>query len=104
MVKINGSKASSTVEVTKKSGGDVAASSSETKEEGVLVESEEPLATVGFKAGRTMNLGNYNSIKVEVSLFMPCKVLEVGETFEIVTAWVDEKISEICKDVQPAND
>jgi hypothetical protein len=61
-------------------------------------------ANVGFSAAYTKNLGNYESLKITVSLFMPVtvdptkqgantQVLE--DTFLYVQAWVDKKVNDV---------
>lgn len=55
---------------------------------------DQPTCNVGFTAGATRNMGNYNSIKVSVSLFMPCYPAEVDEVFEFAKEWVDKKMQE----------
>lgn len=55
---------------------------------------EEPYATVGIKAGCTINLGNFNSGRVDVSLFYPCQPDKVNETYESVKEWIDERLSQ----------
>ena len=66
----------------------------ETETEEVMAETvyDQPTCNVGFTAGCTRNMGNYNNVKVSVSLFMPCYPAEVEETFEFVNDWVDGKM------------
>ncbi len=61
----------------------------------------EPHATVGVNAGITKNLGDYNSVKVSVSLFMPCTPTsdDIDETYNQVKSWVDEKITIISQEI-----
>jgi hypothetical protein len=68
------------------------------------VDVPETAANVGFSAAYTKNLGNYESLKITVSLFMPVKVsLTAGEpneealdaAFLTVQAWVDKKVNDI---------
>lgn len=65
----------------------------ETKEKidgGVFVA---PHASVGFKFGYTKNLGNYESLRIEVSCYMPCSTREdkLDEMFTFVQEWCDQK-------------
>lgn len=67
----------------------------ETKEEVVSeVVYDQPTCNVGFRAGVTRNMGNYNSLRVEVSLFMPCYPQEIEDTFAFTKEWVDNKMNE----------
>lgn len=54
---------------------------------------EEPLATVGVKAGFTLPLGGYSSARVDVSLFYPSKPDSVDETYEQVKDWTDKRLN-----------
>lgn len=67
--------------------------------EGII---DEPSANVGVSVGLTKNLGNYESLKVTVSLYVPCKPEEeeIEATYEAVKGWVDGKISDINAEVE----
>ena len=56
---------------------------------------EEPYATVGVKAGATVNQGDFNSARIDVSLFYPCKAEpeQVDKTYEKVRDWVDKRMA-----------
>lgn len=73
---------------------------SETLEESIVSEVAytDPTCNVGFRASATRNQGNYNSIKVEVSLFMPCYPQELDDTFTFIKEWVDGKMAEALSD------
>lgn len=86
-----------TVETTHKDG------SIETKEE-ILAEinTKEATALVNVSMGLTKNLGNYESLKIQIGITIPC--LPTGEdieaTYEQAKAWVDEKVSEVNAEVE----
>jgi hypothetical protein len=63
----------------------------------------QPTCNVGMSAGLTLNMGNYNSYKVQVSLHMPCLPLEVDEVFDFVKKWVDTKLTLIHDEIETAN-
>jgi hypothetical protein len=48
-------------------------------------------AYVKYQYGVTINMGDYNSARVEVSLSMPCYVAEVDQTAEAVARWVGDR-------------
>jgi hypothetical protein len=54
---------------------------------------EETLATVGIKAGCTVSIQPYESARIDVSLFYPCKPEKVDETYEEVKNWVDRRLN-----------
>lgn len=62
---------------------------------------KEPHATVGLSMAVTRNLGNYESVKMSVSLFMPCENNEVAlqETFDEVKGWVDTRVELLNQEV-----
>lgn len=74
-------------------------SSSETVEELPGSVYTEPTCNVGISAGFTMNKGNYNSIKMSVSVFIPCYVNEIDDTFDAIKSIVDEKLSLLSSEV-----
>jgi len=74
-----------------------------TKEETIMTQKEERLPTdpidqdaayVSVKAGGTINLGNFNNGRVDVSLMYPCYPSEVEDVYKKVKNWTDEKVSE----------
>lgn len=62
---------------------------------------DSPPANVGLSIGVTRNLGNYESVKFTVSLYMPCipEESEINQTFDEVKAWVDTKIEQINQEI-----
>ena len=52
-------------------------------------------AIITVSAGRTINLGDYNSAKVEVSLSYPCDPDDLDNAYEHVFGWVDGKMDKI---------
>lgn len=63
-----------------------------------------PVANVGFSAAYTKNLGNYESLKITVSLYMPVSIPltpkdglteTLDDTFSKVQLWVDTKINQV---------
>lgn len=59
-------------------------------------------ANVGLALGLTKNLGNYESLKVTVSLFLPCAPVpeEIEETYAEIKGWVDAKIEDLNEEIQ----
>lgn len=66
----------------------------EEKDTVAVVASEQPMANVGVTLAHTKNLGNYENIKVSVSLFYPCLPGEEDATFDKVMAWTDAKLEQ----------
>jgi hypothetical protein len=62
---------------------------------------DKPMANVGVKLGTTKNLGNYESLRVDVSLFYPCdpNKKDMDKAFKKAFKWVDKKLSGIMEDV-----
>jgi hypothetical protein len=87
------------IEVEKKS-GKTSVEKTETQEhlEDVIVTKK--MANIGFKGGMTFNLGDFNSARVDVSLYYPCEIDQLDETYEKVKAWVDSKIEKIVQEVK----
>lgn len=57
-------------------------------------------ATVSIKGGATVNLGNYESARVDVMLTMPCYREEIDATFEVVKNWVDERVANEYREIK----
>ena len=52
---------------------------------------------VGCSGARTVNLGNYESVKISVWLEMPCTKETVSETYDFITDWVGEQLTAAVK-------
>lgn len=65
----------------------------ETSFEGKAVETDGTL--IGFRVGHTMNLGNFESAKFEVSVVIPSKLGSVNEDFVRCQQWADSKLAEV---------
>lgn len=63
----------------------------------IVVSDDKPMANVGVKVGTTKNLGDYNSLRVDVSLFMPSETdkKSLNKTFKRCFKWCDTKLDEI---------
>lgn len=63
-----------------------------------------PMANVGVRASRTFNMGDYNSVKIEVSLNVPCPVdeNEIEQTYVFAAGWVDQKMNEKGDEIEKA--
>jgi hypothetical protein len=71
----------------------------ESKEEQIgSTESDSTLCNVGYTAARTINLGDYNSLKVSVSLHIPCTHSEIDEIFNFATQWVNERMGALVEE------
>jgi hypothetical protein len=63
----------------------------------IIVSDDEPMANVGVKLGRTKNTGNFESLRVDVSLFMPSATdkKSLNKTFKKCLKWADDKMDEV---------
>lgn len=55
-----------------------------------------PPAYVRVSASVTKNMGNFNSIKVQVDVSLPCypEGTEIDRTYDICSSWVNQKIQD----------
>lgn len=78
----------------------------QTTEDIILGESTNPQATasVSVGVGLTKNLGNYESVKISISLTVPCLPTEddIEETYTNAKNWVDTKVNEINDEIESA--
>lgn len=59
-------------------------------------------AVVGTTRGLTLNIGDYEFARIDVTLNVPCNPDEVDTTYENVEAWVDAKIETQRKSIRQA--
>lgn len=59
-------------------------------------------ATVSVKGGATVNLGNYESARVDVMLTVPCYLEEIDEIYPRAKEWVDQKLATEYKELKEA--
>lgn len=84
--------AKTTATITKQFGKD--SSKQEVAEETIAVHTfiTQP-AVVGVEAGLTINLGNYESARISVSISVPCYAEERDAAYNEACKWVEERIS-----------
>ena len=65
-----------------------------------MVEVPPAYANVGVTASRTINLGEYNNVKLGVSIHHPCapNPEAIEACYEYCVGWVDEKMAGLTKD------
>jgi hypothetical protein len=61
---------------------------------GLALFDDEP-CTVGFSASYTKNLGNYESMKVEVRIDIPCQHNEINSMFDFCKSWCDDRLNNL---------
>jgi hypothetical protein len=59
-------------------------------------------ASISVKAGITINLGNYESGRVDVMLTMPCYPEEIDGVYEDVKSWVDARVEHEKREIEAA--
>ena len=65
------------------------------------IQSEGEIANVGISYSRTVNTGNYESVRFGVDIHMPSGVTqkELTETFEMIKGWAEDKMAIIGEEV-----
>lgn len=61
-----------------------------------------PLCNVGVEASSTINMGDFNSIRVGVSLHIPCEFNDIDKTYELAQSWVNAKMEELQEQIHNA--
>lgn len=56
---------------------------------------EDPVCNVGVSLARTVNLGDYESVRVEVSLHAPCLASEVDDSADEQVGWCSERLEKV---------
>ncbi len=57
-------------------------------------------AKVSVGAGMTLNLGNYESARIEISLAVPCYREEADEAYRYAFAWVEKRLQTEVADIR----
>jgi hypothetical protein len=50
-------------------------------------------AKVSVDYALTINLGNFESAKIGISVTVPCYLEEIGEAYEFAQAWAEERLT-----------
>ena len=58
------------------------------------------LAQVHVAGSTTINLGNFESARIEVGLTMPTDLDDIGDAYEFATDWVSDKITKATEQVK----
>lgn len=56
--------------------------------------------TITVEGGRTINLGNFESARVGVTITVPCDQAGLNDAYEWATNWVSERIDEAMKEAK----
>lgn len=61
------------------------------------VKSQEPMANVGFGLDRTINMGDYESLKIHVAIHVPSEVTleEINLNYYFCKEWTEDKMDEV---------
>jgi hypothetical protein len=68
-----------------------------------LVVATKELHKVEVGGGMTINLGNYESARIDVRLTVPCTKEELTEAYDWASDWVSERIQKAVKDAKGQN-
>jgi hypothetical protein len=68
---------------------------------GVFV-SKQTHCRLGVEGGRTLNIGNFNSIRIGVTLDMPSDPENLDQAYNFGTTWIGEKIMGEMKSLEEA--
>ncbi len=57
---------------------------------------------ITVEGGKTVNLGNFNSAKIGVSISVPCNMASLEDAWDFGSNWVSKKIDEAVAEAQGA--
>jgi hypothetical protein len=57
-------------------------------------------ARVSAGMGLTLNLGNFESARIDVSISLPCYCEEVEEAYDYARQWVEKRLDAEVKDIR----
>lgn len=52
------------------------------------------------KLGHTKNLGNFESVRIEVGVTLPTRAKLIDESFDLANKWCDAKLTELVEEVE----
>jgi hypothetical protein len=55
---------------------------------------------VGFEASLTLNMGNFNSTRMGVSIMIPALHSEIDEVFEFAKDWVNDRMGKLAEEAK----
>lgn len=96
---IEGKKGTLSVTINRTQIGTIKEDSEEREQIEVSRFATEP-AYVGVAIGTTMNMGNYESLRMEVRITLPCYVEEIDEIYLKAKDWVDERLDKEIADIR----
>ena len=56
--------------------------------------------SISVEGGRTLNLGNYESARIGVTITVPCDPNSLGEAYDWASEWVSERINDAVNDAK----
>lgn len=59
-----------------------------------------PIASVSYSCTMTLNLGNYESVKLFVSVTLPTPIEELSDAWEAAKAFADSRLNAECADIR----
>lgn len=57
------------------------------------------MAEVLVEGGRTVNVGDFNSVRITVGVRLPCKKDDINDTYDFGVKWVGDRIAASVKDL-----
>ena len=97
-VSINQKTGMATVTAQLPNGGTVEKSGTVDPPEGATAFVDAP-CNVGVSLGHTKALKQFENIKFQVSLHMPCTAEEIDQTYDFVKDWVDNKLGDLVDEI-----
>ena len=64
---------------------------------------ERVLARIGTSRGVTLNMGNYESVRVDVWATVPCHAGDIGTAYEAVSEWCENRVRDEVSKVKKGN-
>jgi hypothetical protein len=64
------------------------------------LEANKAMCVPSIRYGQTINTGNYNSVRIEIGLSVPCEHGELEEVYDFILGWIDDKASALVEVVK----
>ena len=64
-----------------------------------LPDDNKKLAQIGRSFGQTVNIGNFQSVRVDASVTVPCDIGDMEEAERFAAQWVSDKVAKDVADI-----
>ncbi len=68
-----------------------------------VIDFQAPFSRIRVSEGYTINIGDYQSARIDMSLEVPCYLEQANDAYTAARVFLEEKLKDILKDVRTLN-